>query len=249
MTFPFAGRIFEAVLFDNDGTLIDSLDAVRRSWVAWAIEHQVDPFDLQKFHGLPAAAIVATLLPDGDTSAALARIMEIEEADTEGVVALPGAREAFRALGPRAAIATSATRDLAIARLEAAGIEIPTVLVTADDITRGKPDPEPYLLAALRLGADPSQCLVVEDAPSGLTSARAAGCATLAVVSTHEAHELEADLVVPDLSHVTFEIGAAGIRVHRDQTTASSSYATVGYASETYGPETYDDVGLHPELP
>ncbi len=213
MTTPITDRTFAAVLFDNDGTLIDSTQAVRRSWVAWAIEHDVDPFGLQGFHGLPAAAIVATILPDGDQTAALARIVEIEESDTEGVVALPGAADALEALGGRGAIATSATRNLAVARLEAAGVGIPDVLVTADDVTRGKPDPEPYVLAAQRVGADPAQCLVVEDAPSGLTAGRAAGCATLGVVSTHQAHDLDADLVVADLSHVEFVVGTDGVRL------------------------------------
>lgn len=213
MTSALTDRTFAAVLFDNDGTLIDSTEAVRRSWVAWAIEHHVDPFSLQGFHGVPAAAIVAAVLPDGDQGDALARIVAIEESDTVGVVALPGATEALAVLGQSAAIATSATRNLALARLEAAGVGIPEVVVSADDITRGKPDPEPYLLAAQRLGVDPAQCLVVEDAPSGLTSGRAAGCATLGVVSTHEAHDLDADLVVPDLSHVEFVIESHGVRL------------------------------------
>lgn len=213
MTTPITDRTFAAVLFDNDGTLINSLEAVRRSWAVWATEHDVDGSRFADFHGLPAAAIVAKILPDGDQTAALARIVEIEESDTEGVVALPGAADALELLGGRGAIATSATRNLAVARLEAAGIGIPEVLVTADDITRGKPDPEPYLLAAQRLGADPAQCLVVEDAPSGLTAGRAAGCATLGVVSTHEAQDLDADLVVADLSHVEFFVGADGVRM------------------------------------
>ncbi len=201
------------MLFDNDGTLIDSTEAVRRSWDTWAIEHDVDPFSLTGFHGVPAAAIVAAVLPDGDQECALARIVAIEESDTEGVVALPGAAEALAALGSSAAIATSATKDLAESRLRAAGIGIPEVMVSADDITHGKPDPEPYLLAAARLGVDAAQCLVVEDAPSGLASGRAAGCATLAVVSTHQEQDLSADLIVPDLSHVEFVAGAKGVRL------------------------------------
>lgn len=200
------------MLFDNDGTLIDSTEAVRRSWGRWAIEHDVDPFSLTGFHGVPAAAIVAAVLPDGDQESALARIVAIEESDTAGVVALPGAAEALTALGPHAAIATSATHDLARARLEAAGLGIPDVMVSADDITHGKPDPEPFLLAAQRMGVDPAHCLVIEDAPSGLTSGRAAGCATLAVVSTHQEHELSADLIVPDLSHVEFVTETEGVR-------------------------------------
>ncbi|MCE0486519.1 HAD-IA family hydrolase [Ornithinimicrobium sediminis] len=204
MTTPLTHRTFAAVLFDNDGTLIDSAPAVVRAWTTWAAEHGVDILTLRGFHGVPAAGIIQAVAPHLDQQAALARIIELEESDTTDVLALPGAVEALTALGPRAAIATSATRGLALARLHAAGIPLPEVIVTVEDITHGKPHPEPYLLAAERVGADPADCLVVEDAPSGLTSARAAGCATVAVVTTGERHELEADLVVPDLSHVRF---------------------------------------------
>jgi mannitol-1-/sugar-/sorbitol-6-phosphatase len=211
MTTPLTDRTFAAVLFDNDGTLINSAPAVIRAWSIWAEEHGVDVFALQGFHGVPAAGIIQTVAPHLDQPAALARIIELEEGDTTDVVALPGAVEALTVLSSRAAIATSATRGLAVARLEAAGIPVPEVFVTVDDITHGKPHPEPYLVAAERIGADPADCLVVEDAPSGLASARAAGCATLAVVTTGEREELEADLVVPDLSHVQFAVGARGV--------------------------------------
>lgn len=210
---PLTDRVFAAVLFDNDGTLIDSTPAVERSWATWALEHGVDLRSLAGYHGMPSAAIIAAAAPRVDQDAALRRIIELEEGDTEGVVALPGAIAALSRLGPRAAIATSATRDLALTRLARAGIPRPAVLVTADDITRGKPDPEPYLLAAERLGVDPRDCLVVEDAPSGLASARAAGCATLAVVTTGQRHELDADLVVTDLSAVDFALTEQGARL------------------------------------
>jgi sugar-phosphatase len=213
MTTPLTDRTFAAVLFDNDGTLIDSAPAVVRAWTTWADEHGVDIFTLQGFHGVPAVGIIEAVAPHLDQDAALARIIELEEADTTDVLALPGAVDALNVLGDRAAIATSATRDLALARLHAAGIPLPEVIVTVEDITHGKPHPEPYQLAARLIGVDPADCLVVEDAPSGLASARAAGCATLAVVTTGERHELEADLVVPDLSHVRFAVGARGVSV------------------------------------
>ncbi|MGB3828542.1 MAG: HAD-IA family hydrolase [Ornithinimicrobium sp.] len=213
MTSPLTERTFAGVLFDNDGTLTDSTAAVRRSWTDWAREHDLDPAALLGFHGVPAAAIVAQVLPEGDQDRALARIVELEEGDTQGVVALPGADSALREVGSRGAIATSATRQLATLRLNAAGLDIPEVMVTVDDITHGKPDPEPYLLAAHYLGADPSQCLVVEDAPSGLASAKAAGCATLALLTTTPAEDLSADLTVPDLSHIRFLSDADGVRI------------------------------------
>lgn len=208
-------RRFAGVLLDNDGTLIDSTPAVVRSWSRWAAEHEVALRSLAGYHGVPAAAIIAEVAPHLDQEAALQRIIDLEEADTHGVQALPGAAAAMAALGDRAAIATSATRSLALARLTAAGIPVPEVLVTADDIAHGKPSPEPYLRAAQRLGVDPADCLVVEDAPSGLSAARAAGCTTLAVLTTCSRSEMSADLVVDDLADLVFTRTRDGVRVAR----------------------------------
>lgn len=208
---------FAAVLFDNDGTLTDSRAAVERSWLAWADHHGIDRAALVGFHGVPSSSIVRAVAPHLDVVAATADIDRRELEDAEGIVALPGAVEALVAVGERAAIVTSATLDLAVLRLEAAGLVAPEAVVTADDITRGKPAPEPFLVAARRLGVDPARCLVVEDAPAGLRAGRAAGAATLAVTTTSTAQELEpdADAVVQDLSEVRFEATPAGIRVRR----------------------------------
>jgi sugar-phosphatase len=213
MTSTVTDRAFAAVLFDNDGTLTDSTAAVNRSWSTWARELDLDPARLQGYHGVTAASIVDQLVPEGQREAALARIVEIELADTDGVVALPGAVEAVQALGDRGAIVTSATLDLAAARLEAAGIAAPALMITADNITRGKPDPQPFLRAAEALGVSPSECLVVEDSTSGTTAARAAGCAVLAVLSTTAEEDLDADLIVPDLSHVRFSVDGGKVRL------------------------------------
>lgn len=211
---PLDGRAFAAVIFDMDGTLIDSIAVVVRSWVRWAEEHGVDPRDLQGFHGVPAAAIVAELLPGDRHETALRRITELELADTEGICVLPGAAEALAALAPdHCAIATSCTAPLAAVRIEATSLGVPRVVVTADDVERGKPHPDPFLLAARLLGADPARCLVVEDAPGGLEAARAAGCATLAVTTTTPREQLVADAVVTDLSQVSFERVDRGVRV------------------------------------
>lgn len=209
-----AGRTFAAVLFDNDGTLVDSTPAVERSWLAWAGEYDVDPASLQGHHGVPASGIIAAVAPHVDAEAALARITALEVADTRDVVALAGAVAAVEAIGAaRCAVVTSATRELGMARLGAAGIPLPEVVVTFDDVEHGKPHPEPFLTAAERLGVDPRQCLVVEDAPSGLSAARAAGCSTLALTSTSPADALEADAVVTDLSHVRFVADDHGVRL------------------------------------
>jgi sugar-phosphatase len=206
-------RVFAAVLFDMDGTLIDSTPAVERSWLKWAAEFGVQ-LPTESWHGIPAAQIVATLLPTDRIDEGVRRIEEIETSDVEGILVLPGSAEALAALpGGRAAIVTSCVWDLATARMAATGITAPAVIVTADQVTIGKPDPAPFLLAATRLGVDPADCLVIEDAPAGLTAGRAAGASLLAVLSTHTADELDADAVVQNLDSVRFTVTDEGVRV------------------------------------
>ena len=129
-----ADRTFAAVIFDNDGTLVDSTGSVERSWVRWAVEHGVDPYALVGHHGMPAAAIIASVAPHVDAAAALRRIEQLEVDDVEGVIALPGVHDALEALAHApVAVATSATRDRATVRLAAARIAIDEV-VTFDDV-------------------------------------------------------------------------------------------------------------------
>jgi len=212
---PVHGTTFAAVLFDMDGTLIDSTPSVVRSWVRLAEENGISVTDLQAAagHGRPAREIVADLFAEPARPDALARITELEIADVQDVVALPGATEALLGSGPAGAIVTSCAAGLAVARQQAGGIPVPQVVVTADDVQRGKPDPEPFLLAARLLGVDPALCLVVEDAPAGLTAGRAAGMTTLAVTTTHTAEQLDADHVVADLSAVGMSRTAEGVVV------------------------------------
>ena len=207
-------EVFEAVIFDMDGTLIDSTPAVLRAWNTWAGEHGLRPGEFDRHHGVPSAGVVRALLPADRHEAGIARINELELADVDDIVVLPGATEALASLvGAKNAIATSCTIPLARARIRAAGLTPPSVLITADDVARGKPDPDPFLTAAERLGADPTRCLVVEDAPKGLEAAHAAGCFTLAVVTTTPREDLHADAIVDDLSKVEFLPGPDGIRV------------------------------------
>jgi sugar-phosphatase len=211
---PLTGRTFTAVLFDMDGTLVDSSGAVERSWQRWAREFGLTMPGFDGWHGQPARSVAAALLPPHQRQAGVRRIEEIEVADVSDLTVLPGAAEALAAVPAGAcAIVTSCTGPLAAARIGAAMLIAPDVLVTADQVARGKPDPEPFLLAAHRLGVDPADCLVVEDAPAGLTGARAAGMATLAVLTTHELHELESDAVVADLSAVRFQARDGGVTV------------------------------------
>ncbi|MFJ2605129.1 HAD family hydrolase [Streptomyces sp. NPDC091279] len=193
-----------ALLFDNDGTLVSSLASVDRCWTRWAGEYGItaEEFARVALHGRPAAEIAADLLPADVVPEAVARIEQLEVADVPdgGVELLPGTTDLLAALpADRWAVVTSATRRLAEARLGAVGI-VPKTLVAADDITRGKPDPEPYLLAARMLGVEPADCVVFEDAPAGLQAGRAAGMTTVALATTHRPDELDADLVVTDLS-------------------------------------------------
>ncbi|NBM20615.1 HAD family hydrolase [Streptomyces sp. GC420] len=207
----------DGLLFDNDGTLLSSLDSVRRCWTRWAGEYGVTAEDFARveLHGRPAVEIIADLLPAERVPGALARIerLEIEDVAGGGVVALPGTKELLGALPAGSwAVVTSATRPLAEARLREVGVGVP-LLVTAEDITRGKPDPEPYLLAARRLGVDPSRCVVFEDAPAGLRAGRAAGMRTVALATTHDRAELVAHAVVDDLSAVSVRVAHAGLEV------------------------------------
>jgi mannitol-1-/sugar-/sorbitol-6-phosphatase len=209
-----ADEVFEAVIFDMDGTLIDSTPAVLRAWSTWADEHGLTSAEFVRHHGVPSAGVVRAILPVDQQDAGIARINELELTDVAGIVVLAGAAEALAALvEAKNAIATSCTIPLAQARIRAAGLLPPSVLVTADDVARGKPHPDPFLAAAERLGVDPKRCLVVEDAPMGLEAARAAGCFTLAVVTTTPREDLHADAIVDDLSKVEFQPGSDGIRV------------------------------------
>ncbi|MDN5760918.1 MAG: HAD-IA family hydrolase [Microlunatus sp.] len=196
---------FDAVIFDMDGTLIDSTPAVVRAWTTWAIEHGVTADELAGHHGMPSARVVSKLLPDHRHEAAIDRINELEIDDVADIVVLPGAVEALAALRTsRNAIATSCTLSLAKARIAAAELVPPSILVTADQVAHGKPAPDPFLLAAARLGVAPERCLVVEDAPAGLTAAEAAGCYRLAVITTTPEDELVADGIVRNLGDVEF---------------------------------------------
>ena len=214
------GRTFAAVLFDLDGTLIDSTPSVMRSWLSWAGHYGIDVAQLQNWHGIPARGVVAHFIPEAERAAAEAHITELEIADAPGIESLPGAVAALEALtgSGRCAIVTSGTHRLVEARLAATGLPRPEIIVTASDVTHGKPAPDAFLLAAQRLGVDPAECLVVEDAPAGLTAGKAAGCATLAVVSTHTAADLnanpDADAVVDTLADVRFTADARhGVRL------------------------------------
>lgn len=195
----------EAVLFDLDGVLIGSTGAVEKHWQLWADEVGIDVAPiLEVAHGRRTADVVREFAPHLDADAEAARIEAREALDVEGIVPLPGAAALLRSLPDDGwAVVTSGTRDLARSRLTAAGLPIPDVLVCAEDVTLGKPDPEGYRRAAERLGVAPAASVVIEDAPPGLAAGRAAGARVLALLTSHPADDLgDADAVLDSLASV-----------------------------------------------
>ncbi|MDO5084171.1 MAG: HAD-IA family hydrolase [Arachnia propionica] len=203
---------FDAVIFDHDGTIVDSATAMYRAYGRWAEEFGVDARELPRYIGMPSESISALLVP-GRSQYAADRIEQLEVEDTDGVQAMPGAAEAFAALPEgRTAIATSCTAPLLEARMRVAELPLPPVVVTRGDVVNGKPAPDSFLLAAERLGTTPERTLVVEDAPAGVAAARAGGFPVLGVLSSQTPEGLRADHHVKDLSRVRWEVGDEVLR-------------------------------------
>jgi sugar-phosphatase len=178
----------EAMLFDMDGVLINSTPAVARVWSRWAIEHGFDPEEVvARAHGRPSLTTVKEYLPDADHHAENREVERREIEDLEGVVPLPGALDLLSTLpADRWTIVTSCTRALAEVRIRAAGLPLPKEMVTSNDITNGKPHPDPYLKGASKLGFSASDCVVLEDVPAGVRSGKAAGAKVIAFTTTVE---------------------------------------------------------------
>ncbi|WP_084074432.1 HAD-IA family hydrolase [Demequina sp. NBRC 110052] len=194
----------EAVLLDMDGTIVDSTAVVELMWARLADEHGLDLQEILAYsHGRQSQDTYAKFLPPGsDIAAACEEHARTELTLTEGIVEIPGARVLLEALaGLPHAVVTSAPRDLAVQRIVAAGLPVPPELVTAEEVTVGKPDPEGYLLAAKRLGVDPARCLVLEDADAGLQAGIASG-ATTVVVGEHRSEATETLTRVHDFTSV-----------------------------------------------
>ncbi|VVQ30421.1 Hexitol phosphatase A [Pseudomonas fluorescens] len=203
---------YRAFLFDMDGTVLNSIAAAERIWAAWALRHGVDVDSfLPSIHGVRAIDTINRLaLPGVDAEAEAAFITEAEIEDVEGVIEVPGAASFLKSLPANQwAIVTSAPKALALRRMAAAGIAQPLVMVTAEDVSAGKPDPAGYRLAAKRLGVEPTDCLIFEDATVGILAAEAAGANVIVVTATHDhplqtphatlaSYELVITLVDPD---------------------------------------------------
>ncbi len=183
---------FSAFLFDMDGTLVNSKISGERVWAKWA---EANGLDVEKFiptiHGVRSVDTIANLkLPGINAAVEAAKITAGEIADTEGVVAISGAIKFLNTL-PRSrwAIVTSAPRALARARLASAGIAMPDLIVSAEDVFQGKPSPDGYLLASKELGVNIKECLVFEDVPVGIQAGESAGASVLVITAMHQ-HEL-----------------------------------------------------------
>ncbi len=201
-----------------DGTLVNSDAAVERVWRRWADRHGLDGDEVMKVvHGRQGYASMALLLPDRpmeQNHADNARMLAEETADTEGVVAIPGAPEFLASLrGLPHALVTSADVALSTARMAAAGLAQPDVRVTAESVGASKPDPEGFLKGAAELGVDPADCIAFEDSGAGITAARAAGMRVVGVGPRAGLHG--PDVVVEDLTRVRVEAAADGsLRLH-----------------------------------
>jgi sugar-phosphatase len=199
-----------------DGVLVSSIDSVRRSWRQWAKMYGVPNAETYEVpHGMRAIEIVKMLRPDIDPQAGLKAIEDIEVADVADLTVLPGVKTLLQALPQeRWAIVTSSTGRLLIARLKAAGLPMHDRIISADMVERGKPDPEPYLRGAELLGFRPEDCVVFEDAPSGVGAGKAAGCRVLGVLGTHSAEDLrEADWIVESLEGLAVTTTADGLEL------------------------------------
>jgi len=194
-----------AVLFDLDGVLVDSTPAVERVWRGWAGEHGLDPdYVVRCAHGRRSIETIRRVAPSMDAPEENVKVERREIEDLDGVRAIEGAAELLASI-PQGhwTIVTSATRELAAARMGHVNLPLPKDAITAELVERGKPDPEPYLMGAKLLGMNPAECLVIEDAPAGIRAAHAGGMKAIGITSTYPASRLhEADTVVQQLTQI-----------------------------------------------
>ncbi len=201
-----------AILFDLDGVLLDSTRVVTEQYTRWARENGLDPeYVMEAAHGVRTVEVIRRVAPHLDAVAETKKI-EDREAAADGIVQIPGALALLNSI-PHGqwAVVTSGTRFLAVNRMQKFGIPVPEIMVTADDVLNGKPDPEPYRRGADLLKTDPAQCVVFEDAPAGIHSARGAGMKVISLPTTYPATELrEADAIVGGLADVKVTLNGTG---------------------------------------
>jgi len=203
----------DAILFDLDGVLVDSMQVIERQWQLWAAHNQINmQAIIDVWHGRRAFEIIQLVAPHLDTSAEARIVAAAEAADREGLQVYPGAQHLLTRLpATHWAIATSGPLAVASARLTHAGLPFPQIFVTGDDVQRGKPSPDPYLLAAARLELPPQRCVVIEDAPAGIEAGLAAGAQVIAIASTNPTEELQrANAVAAKLSDLRVTVHPHG---------------------------------------
>ena len=194
--------ICRVLLFDLDGVLVDSIANVERHWGDWAQRHQLDVKQVQAaIHGRRTIDTIRQVAPNLPAEQEARYLDDIQTLDTKGVVATKGAAELLAQLAPEQwAIVTSGPAILAKARLRAAGLPLPRLLISGNDVKQGKPHPEGYLKGAELMQAEPEECLVIEDSLPGIQAAHTAHIPAIAVGTTHPRTELKsAELWIPSL--------------------------------------------------
>jgi sugar-phosphatase len=199
----------DAILFDLDGVLVDSVASVERNWRTWADDHGLDPTAILRVaHGQKTIDTIRRFAPGLDVEEEARRFAERESTDLDGVLPVRGASGLVEGLPATMwAVVTSGSAALALARMHHVGLPIPETLVTADDVTKGKPAPEPYLLAARRMEIAPADCVVVEDSPPGIEAARAAGMRVIGLLTTHAREQVaRSDVLARDLAELRLTV-------------------------------------------
>jgi len=219
-------RTFEcaAVLFDLDGVLVDSTGSVGRVWKIWAEQQGLDPETvIRAAHGRRTLETIRLCAPHIDAEAAVEMLEELEIEDTLDLAVIPGAHELLASIPPdRWAVVTSGTRPLATSRLKAAGLPMPKVLVSANDVTYGKPHPEPYRAGAERLGVAADKCIVIEDTPPGIDAGHAASMPVIALNTTYATEKLtHAEAIVRSLADLNVKFNAGTMQLSANEILAS----------------------------
>lgn len=213
-----------AILFDLDGVLVDSTAQIEEQWREWAVGRGLDPVPFVRYcHGRRAVETIRLAAPELDAEWEVAQFKPARDESAGHFTAMPGALALLAKLPvERWAIVTSGRLPSVMARIEQAELPRPRVLVTAEDVGRGKPDPEGYLLAATRLAVDPLACVIIEDAPPGVQAARAAGISSIAVLTTYKADALmDADERVRSLEEIGATVDHDGITLALAATTVA----------------------------
>lgn len=200
----------DALLFDLDGVLLDSTECIRNTWKMWGEKQGIPLYEIMAVaHGRRAVETIRLVAPHLNAEEEARPLDDWESVNTDGVNAIEGALALVSALPSDGwAIVTSGTRGIALARLRAVGLPIPDIMITADDVHNGKPDPEPYQAAAELMHVPAGRCVVIEDSPAGIEAAHQAGMRSIAVAFTHPRRELiRADAIAEAISDIQIQPG------------------------------------------